>query len=158
MIPASFEYVAPSSVDEAIALLRQHGDQAKLLAGGHSLIPLMKLRLSEPGVLIDIGNIDALRGLRRTNGSVAIGALTTYAAIGTAREAAGLDALREAALAVGDAQVRNRGTIGGSLAHADPGADLPAAVLALDAAITLRGPNGERTVPADGFFQGLFAT
>jgi len=158
MIPASFEYFAPSSVEDAIALLQEHGDVAKILAGGHSLIPVMKLRLAEPGVLIDIGNIDALRGIRRNNGNVAIGALTTYSAIGSAAELAGIDALREAAEAVGDVQVRNRGTIGGSLAHADPGADLPAAVLALDAEIALTGPSGERTVRADDFFQGLFTS
>lgn len=158
MIPANFEYFAPTSVDDAIALLQEHGDEAKVLAGGHSLIPLMKLRLSEPGVLVDIGGIGELRGVRRTNGSVAIGALTTYTAIGGADELRGAEALTEAALSVGDAQVRNRGTIGGSLAHADPGADLPAAILALDAEIALKGPGGERTVRADDFFQGFFTT
>lgn len=158
MIPAEFEYVAATSVDDAIALLQQHGDAAKLLAGGHSLIPLMKLRLTEPGVLIDLGGIEALRGVRRENGTVAIGALTTYTSIVEATEVAGLDALREAAAAVGDVQVRNRGTLGGSLAHADPGADMPAAVLALDATIVLRGPNGERMVPAGDFFHGLFTS
>ncbi len=158
MIPANFEYFAPTSVDDAIALLQEHGDDAKILAGGHSLIPLMKLRLAEPGVLIDIGGIRELTGVRRANGSVAIGALTTYTAIGGAGELDGLDALVEAAKAVGDVQVRNRGTIGGSLAHADPGADMPAAVLALDAEIALRGPGGVRTVRADDFFQGFFTT
>jgi aerobic carbon-monoxide dehydrogenase medium subunit len=158
MIPASFEYFAPTSVDDAIALLQEHGDEAKVLAGGHSLIPMMKLRLSEPGVLVDIGGIGELRGIRRSNGSVAIGALTTYTAIGGADELRGAEALTEAALSVGDAQVRNRGTIGGSLAHADPGADLPAAVLALDAEIALKGPNGERSVRADEFFQGFFTS
>jgi carbon-monoxide dehydrogenase medium subunit len=158
MIPASFEYVAPASIDDALALLQQHGEDAKILAGGHSLIPLMKLRLTEPGVLIDIGGIRELDGIRRRNGGIAIGALTTYTTIGGAGELDGLDALTEAARAVGDVQVRNRGTIGGSLAHSDPGADLPAAVLALDAEIALRGPGGERTVRADDFFQGLFTT
>jgi carbon-monoxide dehydrogenase medium subunit len=158
MIPASFEYVAPASVEDAIALLQEHGDEAKILAGGHSLIPLMKLRLTEPGVLIDIGSIRELVGISRKNGGIAIGALTTYTTIGGAGELDGLDALTEAARAVGDVQVRNRGTIGGSLAHADPGADLPAAVLALGAEIALRGPGGERTVRADDFFQGLFTT
>ena len=158
MIPASFEYVAPASVDEAIRLLREHGDEAKILAGGHSLIPLMKFRLAEPGVVIDIGNIGELRGIRRSNGSIAIGALTTHTAVGSASELAGLDALTDAARAIGDVQVRNRGTIGGSLAHADPGADLPAAVLALDAELVVRGPNGERTVAADDFFTGLLTS
>jgi carbon-monoxide dehydrogenase medium subunit len=158
MIPANFEYFAPSSIDDAIALLQEHGEDAKILAGGHSLIPLMKLRLSEPGVLIDIGGIGELRGIHQRNGGVAIGALTTYTAAGAAAELAGHEALREAARAVGDVQVRNRGTIGGSIAHADPGADMPAAVLALDAEIALKGPSGERTVPADDFFQGFFTS
>ena len=158
MIPAGFEYVAAGSVDEAIALLQEHGDAAKILAGGHSLIPLMKLRLTEPGVIIDIGGIDALRGVRRNGGGVAIGALTTYTTIGASGDLTGLDALREAAQSVGDVQVRNRGTIGGSLAHSDPGADVPAAVLALGAEIALKGPGGERTVGADDFFQGFFTT
>lgn len=158
MIPASFEYVAPASLDEAIALLQQHGEEAKILAGGHSLIPMMKLRLAEPGLLVDIGNIRELRGVRQGDGAVAIGALTTYANLAGAGEVSGLDALREAALAVGDVQVRNRGTIGGSLAHADPGADLPAAILALDAEIAVRGPEGERTIAAGEFFQGLLTT
>ena len=158
MIPASFDYFAPSTVDEALALLQEHGDEAKILAGGHSLIPLLKLRLTEPGVLIDIGRIDELRGIRQRNGGVAIGALATHTSVGTATELAGLDALQEAARAVGDVQVRNRGTIGGSLAHADPGGDLPAAVLALDAEIALKGGSGERTVRADDFFQGLLTT
>jgi carbon-monoxide dehydrogenase medium subunit len=158
MIPAAFEYYAPSSIDEALALLQEHGDAAKVLAGGHSLIPLMKLRFAEPGIIVDIGKLDGLRGVRAANGGVAVGALTTYAALGGTAELAAHEALREAALAVGDVQVRNRGTIGGSLAHADPGADLPAAVLALGATIALRGPAGERTVPADEFFQGLFTT
>ena len=159
MIPAGFEYVAPSSVDEAIALLREHGDAAKVLAGGHSLIPLMKLRLSEPGVLIDIGNIGALRGVRRDNGSVAIGALTTYRELlesGLLRERFPLVA--ECTENIGDLQVRNRGTIGGSLAHADPASDMPAVMLALDASFSMRSKRGRRAVPAREFFQGPFAT
>lgn len=158
MFPASFAYFAPTSLDEVIALLQEHGDAAKILAGGHSLIPLMKLRLAEPGVLIDIGRIAALRGVRRQDGRVVIGALTTYNAIDTSDRLTGLEALREAARAIGDIQVRNRGTIGGSLAHADPGADLPAAMLAYDAEIALKGPQGERTVAAEDFFQGLLTT
>jgi aerobic carbon-monoxide dehydrogenase medium subunit len=158
MIPASFDYYAAASVDEAIALLRQHGDAAKVLAGGHSLIPIMKLRLAEPGVIVDIGRIAALRGVQVRNGGVAVGALTTHTAVGGSELLAGLAALQEAARAVGDVQVRNRGTLGGSLAHADPGADLPAAVLALDGEIVLTGPNGERTVKADDFFVGLLTS
>jgi carbon-monoxide dehydrogenase medium subunit len=158
MIPASFAYHAASSVDEAIRLLQQHGDEAKILAGGHSLIPLMKLRLTEPGVIVDIGGIAELRGVRPRDGGVAIGALTTHTTVGSDAGLAGYDALQEAARAVGDVQVRNRGTIGGSLTHADPGGDLPAAVLALDAEIALRGPSGERTVKADDFFQGLLTS
>jgi carbon-monoxide dehydrogenase medium subunit len=158
MIPASFEYAAPSSVDEAIQLLQQHGDEAKVLAGGHSLIPLLKLRLTETGVLIDIGNIAELRGVRQRDGGVAIGALTTHSSVGSDSALGALAALQEAAQSVGDVQVRNRGTIGGSLAHADPGADIPAAILALDAEIALKGPNGERTVAAGDFFQGLLTT
>jgi carbon-monoxide dehydrogenase medium subunit len=152
MIPASFEYFRPSSVEEAIQLLGQHED-AKVLAGGHSLIPLMKLRLAEPSVIIDIGAISGLSGIRERDGQVGIGALTTYYAIESS------DALRsrapvvsEAAGLVGDVQVRNRGTIGGSLVHADPGADLPAVILAMGATMKLRGAGGERSVPANEFF------
>jgi len=158
MIPASFDYYSAETVDEAIELLQAHGSEAKLLAGGHSLIPLMKLRLTEPGTIVDIGKIAELRGVRPRDGGVAIGALTTHNAVSTSPALDGLDAVQEAARAIGDVQVRNRGTIGGSLAHADPGADLPAAILALNAVIVLRGPTGERTVVADQFFQGLLTT
>ena len=158
MIPGSFEYFAPTTIDEAIALLQEHGDEAKVLAGGHSLIPLMKLRLAEPGVIVDISRIDELRGVRQRDGGVAIGALTTHTVVSSDTSLAELDALREAARSIGDVQVRNRGTLGGSLAHGDPGADLPAAALALDAEIALRGPQGERTVRADDFFVGLLTT
>lgn len=158
MYPANFEYFAPTSVEEAIKLLQEHGDEAKILAGGHSLIPLLKLRLTEPGVLIDIGRIGALRGVRRENGGVAVGALTTYAQLAGSGDLRGLDVLKEAALAVGDVQVRNRGTIGGSLAHADPGADLPAAALVCDAEMVVRGPEGERTVQAEDFFLGMLTS
>ena len=120
MKAAPFAYHRPDTVKEAAELLGEYGDEAKILAGGHSLIPLMKLRLSEPGVLVDIGGLDGLRGIRRDNGSGAIGALTNYTAIGGAGELQGAEALTEAALAVGAAQVRNRGTIGGALCQADP--------------------------------------
>lgn len=159
MIPASFEYEAPTTLDEAIRLLQQHGDNAKLLAGGHSLIPLMKLRLAQPGVLIDLGRIPGLAYIQERDGSIAIGALSTHHMLETSdllrRE---LPLVAEAAAAIGDVQVRNRGTIGGSLVHADPGADLPAVVLALGGTLMLRGPRGERTVSADEFFVGMLTT
>jgi carbon-monoxide dehydrogenase medium subunit len=159
MIPAAFDYVVAPSVEQAIGLLREHGDDAKLIAGGHSLVPMMKLRLAAPKMLIDIGRIPNLAYIRQDGQHIAIGALTTHHMLETSsllRER--LTALAEAAATVGDAQVRNRGTIGGSIAHADPAADLPAAVLALEAEIVARGPNGERRIPADEFFIDLMTT
>jgi carbon-monoxide dehydrogenase medium subunit len=159
MYPASFEYLRPSTVDEAIALLSRHGDDAKLLAGGHSLIPAMKLRLAQPRFIVDLGRIGGLTGIRESGGRLAIGAMTTHAALETSalvREKCPL--LSETAGHIGDMQVRNRGTIGGSLAHADPAGDWPAAVLALDAEIELAGPRGRRTVKADSFFVDLLQT
>jgi carbon-monoxide dehydrogenase medium subunit len=159
MIPAAFEYHPATSVDEAIALLSQYGDDAKLLAGGHSLIPTMKLRLAQPAHLIDIGRISGLAYIREENGAIALGALTTYVTIERS------DLLRrhfallpECAALIGDPQVRNRGTIGGSISHADPSADMPGVVRALRAEIRVRGPNGERTLNADDFFLGTFTT
>ena len=156
MIPTAFEYRRAGSVAEALSLLQEGGPEAKLLAGGHSLIPMMKQRLAEPGLLIDIGGLDELRGIEENDGEIAIGAAMTHA------EIAASDLLRaqapivaETAANIGDAQVRNRGTIGGSLAHADPGADLPAVMVALDATIALLGPNGERKVQAEDFFQDI---
>ena len=156
MIPTAFEYRRAGSVAEALSLLQEGGPEAKLLAGGHSLIPMMKQRLAEPGLLIDIGGLDELRGIEENDGEIAIGAAVTHA------EIAASDLLRaqapivaETAANIGDAQVRNRGTIGGSLAHADPGADLPAVMVALDATIALLGPNGERKVQAEDFFQDI---
>jgi carbon-monoxide dehydrogenase medium subunit len=158
MIPNAFEYVAAASVGEAISLLEQHGDEAKILAGGHSLLPAMKLRLASPGVLIDITKIAELRGVV-INGNVNIGALTTWAAI---EHHEGLKSacpvLPEAVSLVGDIQVRNRGTIGGSLAHADPAADIPAVVMALDGQIRAQGPGGERTIGAADFFTDMLTT
>lgn len=158
-IPAAFDYHVAKTVDEAIALLGQYGDEAKLLAGGHSLLPTMKLRLAQPGHLIDLGRIDGLSYIREANGSVEIGALTTYNKIEHS------DLLRrrfallpEGTALIGDQQVRNRGTIGGSVAHSDPAADMPGLVLALKANIVVRGPNGEREIAADDFFQDLFTT
>jgi carbon-monoxide dehydrogenase medium subunit len=159
MYPANFEYARPSTVDEAIALLTRHGDQAKVLAGGHSLIPAMKLRLAQPKIVIDIGRLAALRYIRETGGAVAIGAMTTHQEIAASkvlRDRSPL--LAETAASIGDLQVRNKGTIGGSLAHADPAADYPAAILALDAEIDLVGPRGRRTVQAAAFFIDLLQT
>ncbi len=158
MFPSKFEYYAPTTVNEAVALLSKNQD-AKILAGGHSLLPTMKLRLANPSVLVDIGRIPNLTGIQvRTDGTT-IGALTTHAAIAASEEIASrCAALPEAAALIGDRQVRNRGTIGGSLSHADPGADYPAVMLALGAEIKAVGPRGERTIKADDFFTGLLTT
>ncbi len=159
MIPAAFEYFAPQSVAEAIGLLEKHGDDAKLLAGGHSLLPIMKLRLAQPKVLVDIGRIHGLDGIKADGQKIAIGALVTHDAIehsALLKERCPL--LPEAAAVIGDMQVRNRGTIGGSMAHADPAADYPAAVLALDAEIVATGARGARTIPAGQFFVEMLTT
>ena len=158
MFPSAFDYVRASSVEEAVGLLQQHGEDAKLLAGGHSLLPMMKLRLAAPAVLIDIGRIQDLSSMS-VNGGITLGAGVTYSALIDSGELArACPLLGETAAQVGDMQVRNRGTVGGSVAHADPAADMPAVMLALDATFTARGPNGERSLPASGFFQGLFTT
>lgn len=159
MIPARFTYRRASTVDEAVALLGEHGDEAKPLAGGHSLLPLMKLRLAAPEVLVDITPIDELRYVRVDDDTVAIGALSRYHDLnhdGVLREHAPLVA--HVAGVVGDQQVRHRGTIGGSLAHADAAADLPAAILASDGVLVVRGPSGQREIPAAEFFLGPFTT
>src|SRR5438067_3932682 len=159
MFPAKFEYHAPSSLDEAIKLLSSDGGDAKVLAGGHSLLPLMKLRLAQPSAVVDIGRIQGLSGVRAGGGWVAIGAMTTHAEVASSdvvRESVPL--LAECASVIGDLQVRNCGTIGGSLAHADPAGDLPAAALALDAEMKARGPIGERGIKAGDFFVGMFTT
>jgi carbon-monoxide dehydrogenase medium subunit len=159
MFPNPFDYAAASSVDEAISLLQEHGDEAKLLAGGHSLIPLMKLRLATPSTLIDIARVPDLAGVQTDDGSIVLGALTTYTSLIDSPELTRLCPLiPETAEQVGDMQVRNRGTVGGAVAHADPASDMPAAMLALEAIFTLQGPNGERTVAAGDFFQGPFTT
>ena len=159
MIPAPFTYKRALSVDEALDLAAQDGDEAKFLAGGHSLLPLMKLRLAVPEVLIDIGRLGELRYVRDDDGHIAVGALTSHDELAQsellARE---LPLLAHAASQVGDPQVRHRGTIGGSLVHADPAADLPAVILALDATLVARGPSGSREIGAGQFFQGLFET
>ena len=158
MIPASFDYEVAESVDHALELLRTKED-AKLIAGGHSLLPLMKLRLAAPATLVDIGRLSDLRGVRDAGDHLAIGGLTRHHDLNTdplARQHCPL--VSYAAGLVGDPQVRHRGTIGGSLAHGDPASDLPTVCLALDAVIVARGPGGERTIPAGGFFNGFFDT
>ena len=159
MIPAQFDYARAGSVDEAISLLGEHGEDAKLLAGGHSLLPLMKLRLARPSVVIDIDRLADLEFVREDGDTLEIGALTRIADIAaspTVRSANGL--LAHAAGQVGDPQVRHRATIGGSVAHGDPASDLPTVLLTLDAEFVARGPGGERTLPASSFFTSLFET
>jgi carbon-monoxide dehydrogenase medium subunit len=159
MIPAAFDYVRAASVDEAIRLLQEHGEEAKLLAGGHSLIPMMKLRLAAPAMLIDIAGIPQLGAIALAGRRVTIGALTTHAALAASEELRqDAPALWDAANQLGDPQVRNRGTIGGACAHGDPAADYPAVLQALDATFTLAGPDGQRDVPAAEFFRGMFDT
>jgi carbon-monoxide dehydrogenase medium subunit len=155
MYPPKFDYYRASSLAEAVSLLKQHSG-AKVLAGGHSLIPVMNLRLADPGTLIDIGRISELKGISADNGSVRIGALTPHALIAASADVPTV--LSEAAGMIGDPQVRNRGTIGGNIAHADPASDLPTVLTALGAKIHVTGPNGNRTISADNFFTGLFAT
>jgi aerobic carbon-monoxide dehydrogenase medium subunit len=159
MIPPRFEYHAPKSIGEAVALLGQLGSEAKLLAGGHSLLPMMKLRFAEPAHLIDINRIPELRGIRETGGTVVIGAMTSEnELIASPIVQAKLPLLAEAAKLIADPQVRNRGTIGGDIAHGDPGNDHPALSIAIEASFVLEGPNGRRTVAADGFFLGTYMT
>jgi carbon-monoxide dehydrogenase medium subunit len=157
VIATSFDYTRATSLDDAIARLKDAKGTGKLIAGGHSLVPLMKLRLSEPGLLIDIARIQDLAGIKRAGDTIEIGALTVHhevAASPVIRDACPM--LTETAASIGDQQVRNRGTIGGSLAHADPAADYPAAMLALDADILIAGAKGKRVVKASKFFKGLF--
>ena len=159
MIPARFDYQRAGSVDEAMALLAEYGDEAKLLAGGHSLLPLMKLRLALPQVLIDIGRIDELSFVEGDGDAVRIGALTRHHDLATSALAGEqVPLLAHVAGQIGDPQVRHRGTIGGSLAHGDPASDLPAALLALRATLVARGPGGEREIAADDFFTGFLET
>lgn len=159
MIPSPFEYYRPQTLEEAVSLLNQHGEESKILAGGHSLIPAMKLRLAQPRILIDIGKIADLNYLREQDGKIAIGAMMSHHEIGCSpllREKCPL--LAEVAPQIGDVQVRNRGTLGGSLAHADPAGDWPAAMLALDAELEVVGPDGPRQISAKKFFVDLFQT
>src|SRR5438128_7562397 len=153
MIPSNFEYFAPKSVPEALSLLNKYQENVKVLAGGHSLLPQMKLRLATPKYVVDIGRIPGLAYIKEANGKISIGALTThYALESSALLKQKCPLLSETAAAIGDVQVRNRGTIGGSLVHADPAADWPAAALALEAEFEIAGPGGRRTVKASEFF------
>jgi carbon-monoxide dehydrogenase medium subunit len=157
VIPIAFEYHRASSVDDALKALAASGSSGKFVAGGHSLVPLMKLRLSEPGTLIDIARIPELAGIREKDGQIEIGATTVHHAVATSKLLQDrCPIVAEAAATIGDTQVRNRGTIGGSLAHADPSADMPAVMVALDAEIQLRSARGQRAVKATDFFQDLF--
>ena len=158
MYSTNFDYYRPKTVAEAVELLRKN-KEAKLLAGGHSLLPAMKLRVAQPGALVDIGRIKGLSGIKVGKKAVKIGALTTHATIAASADVkAACPILAEAAELIGDAQVRNRGTIGGSLAHADPAADFPTVMVALEATLTATGPKGDREIAADKFFKDLFTT
>jgi aerobic carbon-monoxide dehydrogenase medium subunit len=155
VIPAAFDYVRATSVEDAVRLLATN-DDAKLLAGGHSLVPLMRLRLARPALLVDVGRLSELAYIREEDGRFVIGALTRHAQLEDAQMIPAL--LREAASMIADRQVRHRGTIGGSVAHGDPASDLAACLLALDADLVARGPEGDRTIAARDFFTGLFET
>jgi carbon-monoxide dehydrogenase medium subunit len=155
VIPAEFEYVAPASLDEALQALQEGGEDAKLLAGGHSLLPLMKLRLAAPTLLVDLRRVPGLSGIRRENGAFAIGAMTVHHAVASEP---GLGLVAKAASTIADQQVRNRGTIGGSLAHGDPASDLPAILLATEGSVHARGASGQRVIDADTLFQDYLTT
>lgn len=159
MIPPAFDYHAPKSIGEAITLLGSLGSEAKLLAGGHSLLPMMKLRFAQPAHLIDINRIPELRGIREEGAEIVIGAMTTESELISSKLLRDrIPLLGEAARLIADPQVRNRGTIGGDIAHGDPGNDHPAIALSLDASFVLQGPKGRRKVKADGFFHGTYMT
>jgi len=155
VIPAEFDYVRPGSVDEALSALREGGEDAKLLAGGHSLLPLMKLRLAAPTLLVDLGGVPGLSGIERANGGWKIGAMTAHAAM--ARES-GLGLAAHVAHTIADPQVRHRGTIGGSLAHGDPASDLPGVLLAAEGSVQVQGPNGQRSIGAADLFEDYLTT
>jgi carbon-monoxide dehydrogenase medium subunit len=159
MFPASFGYVAARSVEEALELMAKHGEDGKLLAGGHSLIPAMKLRLQSPGMLIDLGTVPSLRGVKVDGNQLVLGALTVHADVAASdlvrKHVPGLS---DAASVIGDVQVRNRGTIGGSVAHADPAADLPVILTALNASFTVQSPSGSRAIAVDDFFTDFYTT
>jgi carbon-monoxide dehydrogenase medium subunit len=155
MIPAEFDYVAPETVDETIRVLVQHGEDAKLLAGGHSLLPLMKLRLATPALLVDLRKVPGLHGVQREDGTWRIGAMTPHAELEHSPE---LGILSVAAGTIADPQVRNRGTIGGSLAHGDPASDLPAVMLITEGTVTLQGTGGQRSLDAKDLFRDYLET
>jgi aerobic carbon-monoxide dehydrogenase medium subunit len=154
VIAAEFDYVAPESLDDVLTALRDGGEDAKLLAGGHSLIPLMKLRLAAPTLLVDLRRVPGLSGIQRDNGRLRIGAMTTHTEV----SGAGLGLLSVVAETIADPQVRNRGTLGGSLAHGDPASDQPAIMLITEATMTVRGPGGQREVAASEFFHDYLTT
>jgi aerobic carbon-monoxide dehydrogenase medium subunit len=159
VIPAQFDYVAPSSVEEALAVLAERGDDAKVIAGGQSLLPVLRMRLNAPELVIDLGKIDSLRGIRDEGDSVVVGAMTTYQAVlDDASVHENLSLLVKSVETIADPQIRHRGTVGGALAHADPAGDLGAAALALDASFEVTGRDGARTIAGSDFFQGLFET
>ena len=159
MIPASFEYLRASTIEEALSLLEEHGDDAKLLAGGHSLLPAMKLRLATPSYLIDIGRIDSLKSIEEANGRITIGAMVTHRQLESADAITSqVPDLARAAAGIGDPQVRNLGTLGGSVAHADPASDYPAVLLSADATIVIQGRGGQRSIASEDFFIDLFMT
>ena len=155
MIPAEFDYAVPESLEEAIRMLSEGGEDAKLLAGGHSLIPLMKLRLAAPSLLVDLRKVPGIHGIQRENGAWRIGALTPHAAL---EHSAELGILSRAAGTIADPQVRNRGTIGGSLAHGDPASDLPGVLLICEGAVTVQGTTGQRTIEAADLFRDYMET
>jgi aerobic carbon-monoxide dehydrogenase medium subunit len=159
MFPAAFDYRAPASLDEALSLLKEQGDEAKIMAGGQSLIPLLKLRFAQPGLLIDIGRLSGMSGISRNDGKLRIGALTRHVDIERSKELGGVWAmLPEAAHWIADPLVRNQGTIGGSICHADPSGDWGAVMLALDAEFVARSSQGERVIRAVDFFDSPFVT
>jgi len=159
MIPAAFDYIAPQNIDDALRALATHGEEAKLLAGGHSLLPLLKLRLASPKLLIDLSKVPGLRGIAPRDDKIVVGALATHYQIESSELLrAKCPLLPQAAAAIGDVQVRNCGTIGGSLVHADPSADWPAAILALGGRLKLSGPKGERQMAVEEFFLGPMTT
>jgi len=159
MIPAAFDYHSPATIDEALALLAQHGDKAKILAGGQSLLPMLKLRLGQAGVLIDIGRVPGLEYIKEEGGTLKIGAATRESALERSELIRSkYPILLDTAAVIADPLVRNRATVGGNLAHSDPANDHPATMLALGATIVARGPKGERTIPIGEFFTGIFST
>ncbi len=159
MISAQFEYIKATSIDHAVSLLSEHGYDAKVISGGHSLVPAMKLRLNRPAVLVDIGSLSEMNQITDDGDGVTVGANCTHKMIHTSTVVNNhVDVLSAAAGVIGDIQVRNRGTIGGSLAHADPASDYPAVILATDATIIVQGSGGKRSIPAQDFFQGIYTT